>query len=184
MCDFSAKLIAWLDQELPVEETADVERHVRTCEECRRSLDSYKQVTGAVEAYCDAAMASTVHRGLPRWVLALPGAAAVAAAVFLAWPRVPVKPPVVYAPATVALVSSVREPAPAPSNPIKRIRRRETAVPVRSQAANWVQSEPAIRIAIPAEAMFPPGAVPEGIRLYADVSIAADGSAQRLRLRP
>ena len=29
MCEFSGKLIAWLDRELPASEAADVERHVR-----------------------------------------------------------------------------------------------------------------------------------------------------------
>jgi anti-sigma factor RsiW len=181
MCDFSARLIAWLDHELPVEEASDVERHVQACEGCRKNLDSYKQVTAAFEAYCDAALGATVRRRLPRWAVALPGAAAVAAALLLAWPHAPGKPSVVYSPPAVAAAAHVVEAAPAP---IKRARRRQTGVPVRSQAVNWVQSEPAIRITIPAEAMFPPGAVPEGIRLYADVSIAADGSAQRVRLRP
>jgi hypothetical protein len=32
--------------------------------------------------------------------------------------------------------------------------------------------------------MFPPGAVPEGINFVAELSIAQDGSAQRLRLQP
>jgi hypothetical protein len=44
--------------------------------------------------------------------------------------------------------------------------------------------QPEIEIAIPAEAIFPPGAVPEGFQFVADVSIGADGSAQSLRLRP
>jgi hypothetical protein len=41
-----------------------------------------------------------------------------------------------------------------------------------------------IQIAIPADEMFPPGAVPEGMHFVADVTIAADGSAEQLRLRP
>jgi hypothetical protein len=49
--------------------------------------------------------------------------------------------------------------------------------------ANWVSFEPAIQIAIPVEAMFPPGAVPEGITFIADLSIAADESVQGLRLQ-
>ena len=35
MCDFSGKLVAWLDRELPAEEAADVERHLEACTECR-----------------------------------------------------------------------------------------------------------------------------------------------------
>ena len=50
--------------------------------------------------------------------------------------------------------------------------------------ASWPPAGPAIQIAIPGQAIFPPGALPEGINFVADVSIAADGSAQRLRLQP
>jgi anti-sigma factor RsiW len=53
-----------------------------------------------------------------------------------------------------------------------------------ANVASWTPAEPAIQIAIPAAAMFPPGAVPEGLTFIADVTIAADGSAERLRLRP
>ena len=53
-----------------------------------------------------------------------------------------------------------------------------------ANVASWTPAEPAIQIAIPAAAMFPPGAVPDGLTFIADVTIAADGSAQRLRLRP
>ena len=55
---------------------------------------------------------------------------------------------------------------------------------ISANVASWTPAEPAIQIAIPAAAMFPPGAVPEGLTFIADVTIAADGSAQRLRLRP
>jgi hypothetical protein len=43
---------------------------------------------------------------------------------------------------------------------------------------------PAIRIAIPADEIFPPGAVPEGVAYIANLSLAADGSVQGLRLQP
>jgi hypothetical protein len=39
-------------------------------------------------------------------------------------------------------------------------------------------------MAIPADAVFPPGAVPEGVSFTADVSIGPDGSAQQIRFRP
>jgi len=38
--------------------------------------------------------------------------------------------------------------------------------------------------AIPAEAIFPPGAFPEGFQFIADLSIAEDGSPQGLRIIP
>jgi hypothetical protein len=43
---------------------------------------------------------------------------------------------------------------------------------------------PAIEIAIPGEALFPPGALPPGFGFVADVNIATDGSEQRIRLYP
>jgi hypothetical protein len=181
MCDFSGRLIAWMDHELPVDEARDVERHVQACADCRSSLASYRQVTAAFEAYCDGAMALRGHR-LPRWAVVLSGAVAAAAVLLLAWPRAPVEqPPAVHRQTEAPPPASVLEPAPAA---IKRMHRPHAGVPVPSQDANWVPSGPAIQIAIPAEAMFPPGAVPEGINFFADVSIAADGSAERLRLRP
>ena len=181
MCDFSGRLIAWLDDELPFDEAAVLERHVQACKECRSSLDSYKQVTRAFKGYCDATMALTARRRLLRLALVLSGTVAVVAALLLALPRAPVKQTSAHPPAAVAPATAVFEATPAPR---KRIHRRRAVAPVRSQDANWVQSEPSIHIAIPAEAMFAPGAIPEGITLFADVSIAADGSAQRLRLRP
>jgi hypothetical protein len=44
--------------------------------------------------------------------------------------------------------------------------------------------EPVIEISIPADEMFPPGAVPPGMGFAADLAIAADGSPDRLRLQP
>jgi Putative zinc-finger len=197
MCDFSGRLILWLDQELPFDEAADVTRHVESCDECQRDLNSFKQVTGTFEALCDAALASTERRRLPRWVWTAGTKVAVtaAAALLLALPRAPIKEPAARPPVAVAAAASLSEPAPTLVDvpvdvPAKKTHRPRALAPapvqpVRSQQnANWVQSEPAIRIVIPAEAIFAPGAVPEGITLFADVTIAADGSAQRLRLRP
>jgi hypothetical protein len=50
----------------------------------------------------------------------------------------------------------------------------------------FTQGQPmdtAIQIAIPAEAMFPPGAMPAGVNFIADLRIAPDGSVQQVRLR-
>ena len=48
MCEFSGKLIAWMDRELPESEAADVERHLGACAECRERLAAYKQVSGDI----------------------------------------------------------------------------------------------------------------------------------------
>jgi hypothetical protein len=83
--------------------------------------------------------------------------------------------------AAVGSAARVFETAPAS---VKKILRRRAAVPTPIQNTNWVATAPAIQIAIPAEAMFPPGAAPDGVNFVAEVSIAPDGSAQGLRLQP
>jgi anti-sigma factor RsiW len=198
MCDFSGKLIAWLDHELPPEESAEVERHLTSCCECQSGVDAYKRVSGEFDAYCDAAIASRVRREVPRWAPVVLGAGAAAAlvALFLAIPRTRVDPPAFHRPQTVVAASPVivRNVLSASVSPAQRVHLRQAvapasnrnanAAPVQSQDANVLPDEPMIQIAIPADEMFPPGAVPEGMHFVADLSIAADGSAERLRLRP
>jgi anti-sigma factor RsiW len=198
MCEFSGKLIAWLDRELPAEEAAEVERHFASCSECRSDVDAYKRVSYEFDEYCDAAIASSARRGVPRWVPAVLGAGAAAAlvALFLAMPQTRVESPAFHRPQTVVATSPVivTNVLPASVSPAQRVHRRQAvtpasirntnAAPVQSQDANVLPDEPMIQIAIPADEMFPPGAVPEGMHFVADVTIAADGSAERLRLRP
>lgn len=199
MCEFSGKLIAWLDCELPAEEAAEVERHLVICAECRSGADACKRVSLDFDAYCDAAMASTVRHGTPRWTPVVSAAGAVAAlvALFFAMPRTRLEPPAFHAQQAEVAASPaiVAAAAPASVSPtIRRVRRRQviapaqiqnaSAAPVQKQNAYFLPDEPMIQIAIPADEMFPPGAVPEGIHFVADLTIAADGSAERLRLRP
>lgn len=199
MCDFSGKLIAWLDHELPAEETAAVERHLETCSECRCRVDAYKRVSSEFEAYCEDTIASNVPGGgAPRWVPVVSAAGAVAAVVvlFLALPRTRVQRPAFDSPrvAVAASPAVVAKGLPAPVRSVHRVHRQHAVAPVQNQTENSavaqnqnaysLPDEPVIQIAIPAEEMFPPGAVPEGMHFVADVTIAADGSAERLRLRP
>jgi anti-sigma factor RsiW len=198
MCDFSGKLIAWMDRELPEEEAAAVERHLEACSECRIEVDAFKRVSGEFDACCDEAMTSNVRQGDPRWVPVVSAAGAVAAvvALFFVWPRTPVQPPA-FQPSNVVISDSVAdttEGLPARVRPIQKIHRRQVVKPVQihntivaavqNQDVYIPANEPMIQIAIPADEMFPPGAVPEGIHFAADLTIAADGSAERLRLSP
>ena len=49
MCDFSGKLIAWLDRELPASEAADVERHVRDLRGVPEpASDAYRKVSARI----------------------------------------------------------------------------------------------------------------------------------------
>jgi anti-sigma factor RsiW len=179
MCDFSGRLIAWMDHELPDDEAAEVERHVRACTECGSRVDAYKEVSNRFAAHCDATIESKTRRSLPLWVPALSGAVA-GGLLFLVLMRPPVEQipvlPRVAAPSAIVL-----ETAP---KLVRTIYRRRAVAPVKTPDVNWMLVEPAIPIAIPAEAMFPPGAVPEGMNFIAELSIAADGSVEGLRLRP
>jgi hypothetical protein len=198
MCELSDRLIAWLDHELSQHEAADLERHIQACAECRSCLHAYKGVSKFIDAYCNAAVVSGARREpLPRWVPVLSVAAA-AVALLLLFPhgRVDRRPPqaavVAVSPsnaATSALAAKIdlqafAEKTPAALPTKTPIRNRHVVAPVPAQNANWMPVEPAIQIAIPAEAMFAPGAVPQGVSFTAELSIAADGSAQQLRLRP
>ena len=183
MCDFSGRLVAWMDRELPDNEAADVERHVRECSECRGRVDAYEQVSRAFVAYCDAAMGNKTRRRLKRWVPLL-ATAAVAAVVLLVLQsttvkQMPVRPRAEEA-APAVVIETETETTPRPA---KKCHRRHVIAPTKTPSANWASAEPAIQIAIPVEAMFPPGAVPEGITFIADLSMAADGSVQGLRLQ-
>jgi anti-sigma factor RsiW len=198
MCDFSGKLIAWLDRELPADEAAKVERHLETCSECRSGVGAYKRVSSDFDAYCDEVIASNLRRRTPRWAPVVSAAGAVAAlvALFLVWPRTSAELPTFPRPqvAVAASPAVAANALPAPISTVHRIHRRQVAAPAQiqntiaapaqNQNAYFIPEEPVIQIAIPAEEMFPPGAVPEGVRFDADLTIAADGSAERLRLRP
>jgi anti-sigma factor RsiW len=194
MCEYSGKLIAWLDQELTGDEMIQVERHVRDCSECRRQADAYREVGRTFGAYCDtvAAMETKAGRRMSRWVPELSTAAAVVfAALLLAFflhtrvkqpAPLAVRPAVKMAPPAV-IPEPVLETTPTAKRTVPR-RPEPKPVQVQSKNVNWVPSEPAIEIVVPAESMFPPGAIPEGFAFTADLSIAPDGSAQQIRLRP
>jgi len=206
MCDFAEKLMAWLDQELPDDDAATVERHLQGCSECRDRVEAYRHVSGAFDrycdAYCDAVTASKPGRRLTRPVLAISGGVAVAAAVamfFLLLPRWRVRPaapgaapiPTVIDVAKALPVGQAPQPAPAATKSAARIQHRKVAEQVKqavtqrqSEETSMLASEPAVEIAIPADAIFPPGAVPDGVGFTADVTIAPDGSAQQVRLHP
>jgi len=208
MCEFAGRLMAWLDDELPAGDAAAVKRHLEDCPECRGRVEAYREVCSAFDGYCDsyceAVVASGSHRRLPRRIITVSGAlavAAAAAAIFLFAPRTRVHPSLLRAaqapsPAGADVAKALppvhsAEPAAAVIKPDSRIERRKPAQHERPMLAQrqgeetgWLPSEPAFEIAIPADAIFPPGALPEGVGFTADVTIAPDGSAQQVRLRP
>ena len=207
MCEFTGKLAACLDRELSADDHVAVERHLQICAECRGRVEAYREVSRAFDSYCDAycktLTASRPRRKLPRPVWAASGLAVAAAAVvafLLLAPRarVPVSPVETPRPMPGAAIPPLQDgpvqAAQAAAAPVKglprteRSRRREQISPAaplsQERDANGFALGPAVEIAIPADAIFPPGAIPEGVGFTADVTIAPDGSAQQIRLRP
>jgi hypothetical protein len=199
MCEFSGKLTAWMDHELAAEDATDVTRHLETCAECRARVEAYSRVTTTFEeycdAYCDAVMESRPRRKVRRRVLKVwEGAALAAAAVaalFLLAARAHVQLSPNRPPAQVAGAPTTSQPpriteahqAMAPVSVSPEQTGQTSALPP-GYDANAFPTGPALEIAFPADAVLPPGAVPDGVGFTADVTIAPDGSAQQIRLRP
>jgi len=183
MCDFSTRLIAWMDGELAESEAAEVERHVAACDECRECVSSYESASCDFAAYYTATTRTTLagqpHRKMPR---RMPVAAAAAVAAIALLALLPRSAKQVPAPALVAVAHppTAVEPAIKPLPPVHRTHARAHR---RVITENWAMVDPAIQIAIPADSMFPPGAVPEGVSYVANLSLA-DGSVQGIRLQP
>ena len=184
MCDVKTKLVAWLDRELTPDETGTVERHVAGCHECRRWVATYERVSQTFDESCDAVMNAKAPRQA-RWVPALACAVIAATAVCLAFLRTRIVPSAVIESKVAIASAPVPEPPPVTPPILHKptIRRRHPAPQIRELATQEQPMDAAIQIAIPAEAMFPPGAVPNGINFIADLRIAPDGSVQQVRLR-
>jgi hypothetical protein len=164
MCDFSGKLIAWLDQELTAMEAAEVERHVGHCAECRLAVRSYREISEAFLNCYAMATPGKPARNLWRWAAV---ASATAAAMLLA--AVLARPHQQTAPALPQAV-------PAPAMAFEKTPSRMVAIHPRRSVApqpllkpQWIPREPTVEVALPADAMFPPGAVPAGFSFIADV---------------
>jgi anti-sigma factor RsiW len=183
MCELSGKLVAWLDGELEKNEMADVREHIRDCIECRRQLEAYQAVSRTFDSYRDSVMASMTRRQPSQWVPVLSIAATLvfAVAAFLVFRHTRVEALVPPTSVKTDSAAVVLETAAAPK---RRVHRQNAPSPAKSQVTNWAPNERSIQIAIPAESIFPPGAVPEGVNFTADLSIATDGSAQQIQLRP
>src|SRR5258708_3891512 len=187
MCDISGKLIAWMDGELAENEAVEVERLVRDCSECRSHVDAFGEVSRLVITYyfhaTAAAAAPRSGRKLPRWIPTLAGAAAIAAMLLFALRPAAVKPiPVVaraVASEAAAAPNAVGQATKVKSKAVHRHSRSSTR---RNSNTDWALANPAFQMVIPADAMFAPGAVPEGTIFRADLSMASDGSVQGLRL--
>jgi len=222
MCDYSKRLVAWMDGELAANEAAEVEQHVQACPVCGKCVSACEEVclefAGYYAALTQAAGTVTRKRSLSVWVPAAAAVAAVAAILVFAFvPRAAKQAPTVQQ-ATASPAKSRAGMEPLVIHPLvkddgaagkeiteaafpQRLKPRIDRVRVgtaksraltreayptapRGTKNDWAMAEPAIQIAIPADAMFPPGAVPQGINYIANVSLGADGTVQGIRLQP
>jgi hypothetical protein len=165
MCEYSGRLIAWLDRELEDQEATNVDWHVGRCAECRCAVSAYQQVSGAFLLCYEATI--TVKKRSNKRLWALGGVAAAAAilwAFLLAQPRAEKLAAHIPSPPHAPPMAFERPPAPVAR--VRSLRRRDPdPVPVRSR---WIAVEPMVEVALPADALFPPGAVPAGFSFIAD----------------
>jgi|SRR5208337_970682 len=182
MCDSSGRLVAWMDRELAENEAAVVEQHVRACEQCQKLVAAYEEVSRGFAAHYTAATRSVISaetsRKWPRFVPVLAAAAAAGLLLLALLPRT-VKPSPV-----VPQVMEVRPPITSEpqSTPVEPVRGRHVVAHRKAPNQDREMAGPAIQIAIPADSMFPPGAVPEGVSYIANLSLT-DGSVQAIRLQ-
>ncbi|HUL33743.1 MAG TPA: zf-HC2 domain-containing protein [Candidatus Eisenbacteria bacterium] len=195
MCDLSQNLVAWLDGELSPNEAATVARHLESCADCRGQRDALRRTTGDLRSYCDFILAANSRPRVSRWAPALAAALLVAAiALLLAHPRKRVSPSLPAA--AIPVVASIPSPGPPPvpasmaaapthhsSHKALTKRHGPSAVPPATSAASWTSLDTEVEIAIPADAMFAPGVLPQGTRFLAEMRIASDGTIRQVRLR-
>jgi hypothetical protein len=183
MCKYSGKLIAWLDHELDSVSMAEIAQHLTLCGECKNQVELFEQTSKTINAYYDALVAATERRRIPGrpGMLVAAGIAAIAASVFFFLPRTRVAPPAVTSSLPTSPAVVVTE---SPLVPAKTTHRQHERPQMQNSDSSSQLAEPAIEIAIPAESMFAPGAIPEGVSFTADLSLRADGSAKQIRLQP
>src|SRR3984957_19561076 len=136
MCEYSGRLIAWLDRELPDQEGIDVESHVERCAECRTEVSAYEEVSSAFLSCYQAAMIARPRRNLP-WLASagVGGGAAIVAGILLVQPRLeklPIRlPSLPHAPAM-----AFEKPAPPP--PAMAVRLRPAMAPAPPIHRLWI----------------------------------------------
>jgi anti-sigma factor RsiW len=182
MCEFEARLIAWIDGELEPEARGEMERHLEVCEGCSAKAAEYREVSRAFAAYVSAQPGSR-QRHPARKVAIVAGAVAAAAAVVTTWLPRPSQIPPPAMPLHIAAPPAFAFALPAAAPALVKRLHRAVATSAKSHVAQ-MSVVPVIEIAIPADAMFAPGAFPPGFAFPADLSIANDGFPEALRVRP
>jgi hypothetical protein len=194
MCEYSEKLVAWMDRELPGEEASLLARHLDSCPECYERVSAYEKVDAALADYCESLVSGSRGRRTGWRLWAGAGAGAVAAGLLLMALLPYGSGGGIVGPAVLELKPPAIALEKPPAIPAKTLRRRAGKArgidfpAARPDSVAQVQEAPRplpeVEIAVPADALYPPGAVPAGFQFVAAVSIGADGSAQSLRLLP
>jgi hypothetical protein len=159
MCNYSGKLIAWLDHELAETAAVDVERHVGECAECRRAVHSYQEISRAFLNCMETGPARPGRNPLG-WMAATGIAAAILLVIVLG--RRPAETLAVHPPSPPPAPMIAYE-RPVSEKPARR------AAPKSIPKPQWSPVEPTVEVVLPADALFPPGAVPAGFSFIADV---------------
>jgi len=182
MCEASEILMAWLDGELEESGAAEMEQHLRECAPCREQAGAYRRAAEAFGAYCDAycerSLSAKARPQVRPWLPIAKWVAGIAAAV-VAFFLLLLGAPMSQSPARTAAAVEVAAPAGT-----QGLQRGAGTILAGESTTSPSPEEAAVEITIPADAIFPPGAVPPGVAFSADVMIAPDGSAQEIRLRP
>jgi Putative zinc-finger len=184
MCEFETKLVAWIDRELDAATARDVELHLEACHDCSARVAAYREVSTAFAAYFEQPVV-TPKRSRTAITASFLGLGAATAAAITLWmfrplPVAPPSLPKLTGPAPA--IAYVKQPA-APAQ-VSVPRHRPISRPAMLANAASVETQPTIEIAIPADAVFAPGAFPTGFTFAADLSIRGDGSPETLRVRP
>lgn len=185
MCNFKNNLVAWMDGELPLLEAEAVDQHLKVCAACRECISAYGRASQEFAGYYQAATGPkpTPVRTTLRWLPYVAGAAAVIAIASMTFPSS--RDQRSTAPQVATATSRPSEKVPVPATTAKATRAvaaHHATATVKSHPVAQAPAPAAIQIAIPADVVFPPGAVPEGFTYIA--RLAADGSLQDFRIQP
>ena len=172
MCKYSSKLIPWLDDELPLAETEALDGHLAECRECSEQVQSFRNVSKAFAVYIRQAAVVPARSNQRRFLVPAAIAAAVLLAVFFRTPR-PISNVHTDIRQQAAQTPAIPQNAPVL---IAKAARPRVHRRIPKLSAPWMPAEPTIQVLIPADAIFPPGALPEGVGFVADLRLTADGS--------
>lgn len=189
MCDFDNSLIAWMDGELDGPDAATVEQHVSACDECRARLAAYENASRDFAAYYAATTQTPVANGPNSAGRLIPYLVTAAAAIIVALillPRAHRQTQFAAQPDTVKAAPPVAVEPAATSVPFAAVPQpvqRRTALHRVPQNATQPPSEPVVQIVIPADAVFPPGAMPDGVAYVANLNYTIGGALPGYRLQ-